>query len=304
MIYDTPKELLKETVRRIDGAYAPATIRAYKSNFEKFIDYCDELGEYALPASSKIVAQYVKKLADGKLKSSTIRVGVAAIATIHKLNELPDPTQHSDVKLEVRRMFRTLGREHRQAYGITTATLQKMLSITEDNLRGIRDRALLLVAYDSLCRRSELVSLQVEDLIINESLPVKTIRLRLRRSKTDQEASGRWLYLSVEAQRALSDWLIATDLHSGKIFRGIKKKGELSDGLNSSHINRIYKRIAISSKLDPSIIQQISGHSLRVGAAQDLLLSGASLPIIMNRGRWSKTDTVMRYVESAGFSFA
>ena len=43
MIYDTPKELLKETVRRIDGAYAPATIRAYKSNFEKFIYYCEGL---------------------------------------------------------------------------------------------------------------------------------------------------------------------------------------------------------------------------------------------------------------------
>lgn len=158
-----------------------------------------------------------------------------------------------------------------------------------------------MVAYDSLCRRSELVSLQVEDLIINESQPLKTLRLRLRRSKTDQEAAGRWLYLSAEAQQALDEWLIATNIKSGKIFRGIKKKGELSNGLNSSHINRIYKRIAISTKLDPSIIQQISGHSMRVGAAQDLLLSGASLPIIMNRGRWSKTDTVMRYIENTNY---
>jgi len=296
----TAKILLKETIIRIDGAYAPSTIRAYKSNFLKFVDYCDSVNEPALPASSKVVAAYVKKLATSNLKSSTISIAVASIATIHKLNELPEPTQHSDVKIEVRRMFRTLGREHKQAYGITATTLKKMLSITEDNLRGIRDRALLLVAYDSLCRRSEIVSLQVEDLIINESFPVKTLRLRLRRSKTDQEAAGRWLYLSTEAQQALNEWLIATGLHSGKIFRGIKKKGDLSDGLNSSHINRIYKRIAISSNLDPSIVQQISGHSLRVGAAQDLLLTGASLAIIMNRGRWSKADTVMRYVESAG----
>ena len=36
---------------------------------------------------------------------------------------------------------------------------------------------------------------------------------------------------------------------------------------------------------------------MRVGAAQDLLLSGATLPTLMNRGRWSKTDTVMRYTE-------
>ena len=38
---------------------------------------------------------------------------------------------------------------------------------------------------------------------------------------------------------------------------------------------------------------------MRVGAAQDLMLSGATLPILMNRGRWSKTDTVMRYIENA-----
>ena len=45
------------------------------------------------------------------------------------------------------------------------------------------------------------------------------------------------------------------------------------------------------------MIDRISGHSIRVGAAQDLLKSGASMPIIMNKGRWSKTDTVMRYLE-------
>ncbi|MBT8571917.1 tyrosine-type recombinase/integrase [Polynucleobacter paneuropaeus] len=53
----------------------------------------------------------------------------------------------------------------------------------------------------------------------------------------------------------------------------------------------------ITAGLDEFEIQSISGHSLRVGAAQDLLHSGASMPIIMQRGRWSKTDTVMRYVE-------
>lgn len=302
MEYDTSNELLKDTINRIEGAYAPSTIRAYKANFENFINFCEGIGESALPANSSVVALYVKKLADGHLKSASIRIAVAAIATIHRLNQAQDPTQHSEVKLEVRRMHRTLGRECKQAYGITATTLQRMLSTTNGNLRGIRDRALLLVAYDSLCRRSELVSLQVEDLIINDTLPEKPLRLRLRRSKTDQEATGRWLYLGIEAQKALNDWLKATDLQSGKIFRGIKKKGELSDGLNCSHINRIYKRLAKTTKLDPIIVKQISGHSMRVGAAQDLLMSGASLPMIMNRGRWSKTDTVMRYIESAGLN--
>jgi hypothetical protein len=42
--------------------------------------------------------------------------------------------------------------------------------------------------------------------------------------------------------------------------------------------------------LDESAIEGISGHSMRVGAAQDLLNSGASMPFIMQKGRWSKTD--------------
>jgi site-specific recombinase XerD len=298
----TAKRLLMETINNIDGAYAPSSIRAYKSNFERFISFCDEIDECALPATSNLVARYVKTLTGGHLKSNSIRIAVAAISTIHKLNQATDPTQYTEVKLEVRRMYRTLGRECKQAYGITNIILQKMLSATDKNLRGIRDRALLLIAYDSLCRRSELVSLQVEDLIVNDTQPEPSFKLRLRRSKSDQDAKGRWLYLGVTAQKALNDWLKATDLKSGKIFRGIRKKRELSEGLNSTHINRIFKRLAKLIDLDPITIKQISGHSMRVGAAQDLLLSGASLPMIMNRGRWSKTDTVMRYIESAGFS--
>ena len=150
--------------------------------------------------------------------------------------------------------------------------------------------------------KSELVSLQVEDLVVIHNLPEPSLKLKLRRSKTDQDATGRWIYLGTDAQKALNDWLKAANIQRGGIFRGIRKKVELSEGLNSSQINRIFKKLAKKSKFDPSVIQQISGHSMRVGAAQDLLLSGASLPMIMNRGRWSKTDTVMRYIESVEYA--
>jgi integrase len=82
---------------------------------------------------------------------------------------------------------------------------------------------------------------------------------------------------------------------------GIDRGGRISrSSLNSGQINRIYKRIAGDAGLDELVIEGISGHSMRVGAAQDLLNSGASMPIIMQRGRWSKTDTVMRYLEHSG----
>jgi integrase len=192
-------------------------------------------------------------------------------------------------------MYRILGRYSKQAYGINKDLLDKMVAATDDSLRGIRDKSILLVAYDSLCRRSELVSLEFEDLVINNN---ENLRLKLRKSKTDPDGIGKNLYLSIEAQNALKDWIIKSKIFSGKIFRAITATGKIRDSLSSSHVGRIYKKIARLSMVDQSIIKNISGHSLRVGAAQDLMLSKASLPTIMNRGRWTKADTVMRYIEN------
>jgi site-specific recombinase XerD len=287
-------EKLRQTIEKIDGAYAQSTIRAYKSNFENFIRFCDENNTTALPASSEIVASYIKKLS-GHLKSSSIKIAVASIAALHNLNSLNDPTQTPDVKIEMRRMYRTLGRYAKQAYGINKTLLDKMLATTDNSLRGFRDRAILLVAYDSLCRRSELVSLEFEDILINDK--DGSVKLKLRKSKTDPHGAGKNLYLSNEAQKALIEWIVKSEVSSGKIFRAISATGRIKENLNSAQIGRIFKKLASASAADSHIIKMISGHSMRVGAAQDLMSAGASLPIIMNRGRWSKVDTVMRYIE-------
>ena len=293
----TAKEILIKTVEKIEGAYAPSTIRAYRSNFVSFIKYCDENNVIALPAQPETVARYIRKLSDGHLKSSSIKIAVASIAAIHNLNSIIDPTQHPDVKIEMRRMYRALGRYAKQAYGINKNLLDKMINATENSLRGSRDKAILLVAYDSLCRRSELVSLEFDDLTINDK--DGSVKLKLRRSKTDRHGVGKNLYLTSEAQDALKEWIVKSKISSGKIFRGITATGKIKVSLNSSHIGRIYKKLAERSNIDSNIIKNISGHSTRIGAAQDLMVSGASMLVIMNRGRWSKTDTVMKYVEAS-----
>jgi site-specific recombinase XerD len=63
--------------------------------------------------------------------------------------------------------------------------------------------------------------------------------------------------------------------------------------MDPGQISRIFKSLALKAKLDP---EQISGYSTRIGAAQDLLDSGASIGQIMAKVGWSKVDTVMRYV--------
>lgn len=67
----TAKEILIKTVEKIEGAYAPSTIRAYRSNFEAFIKYCDENNVTALPAKPETVSIYIKNLSS-HLKSSIL----------------------------------------------------------------------------------------------------------------------------------------------------------------------------------------------------------------------------------------
>jgi site-specific recombinase XerD len=291
---NTARNLLQATIKKIEGAYAPATIRAYKSNFENFIKYCEENNQEALPASSEVVVTFIKSISDGRLKSASIRMAVASIATIHKLNRLNDPVNDPDVKLEMRRMHRRLGRANSQAYGINKDLLDKMIAATTNDLRGTRDKALLSLAYDTLCRRSEIVSLDVKDVINTNG----QIQIYLRKSKTDQDGIGKLISINDQAQEYLLNWIKSSKITSGSLFRGVKNNNKITSSLNEAQINKIFKKLALRANVKKENILKISGHSTRVGAAQDLLRSKESIAEIMQKGRWSKIDTLMRYVEN------
>jgi len=291
------KQLLNATLKKIEGAYAQASIRAYKADFNTFIQFCEDHNEEALPALPLVIANFITKLTNSKRSSAGIRRAICGISTIHKLNRMNDPTKDPDVTIEMRRMHRKLGRSAKQAGSINLDILGQMLLATDDSIRGLRDRALLLVAYDTLCRRSELVSLQVKDVKITIKNGIESTSILLRKSKTDQDSMGKWLRLSQRAHLALTEWMKQLPEGQENIYCGLNRAGDISQYLGGGQVNRIYKRIARKAGLDESVIKGISGHSMRVGAAQDLLSSGASMPTMMQRGRWSKSDTVMRYVE-------
>lgn len=295
---------LERTIEKIDGAYAKATIRAYKADVGDFNKFCERNKLEALPASSKAISGYINHLMDKGQSSASIRRAVAAIATIHTLNEYSNPTFKAEVKIEMKRMHRKIGRFSHQAEAITKEILNDMLDTLNDNsLRSFRDKAMLMIAYDTMCRRSELVDIEISDiskrLVDRKSNAYATVIL-LRKSKTDQEAHGRWMPISNQASDALEKWIKCSNISSGKVFRGIDRNNCLNAQLTSAHVSRIYKKIAAQAGFDENFVKRVSGHSIRVGAAQDLLLSGASLAMIMTKGRWLKSDTVMRYVEKIG----
>jgi integrase len=203
-------------------------------------------------------------------------------------------TKHPEVKLCIRKINRQLGNRFDQAFPVTRSILDQLLKVCGDDIRGVRDRALLLLAYDSMRRRAELVSLLVEDLELGNQGQYSIL---LRRSKTDQVGSGHWVHLSQETTAAINTWLDAAQINTGYLLRGIRIDGKVCPELGASQVSRIFKELAHKAKLDPDIVNAISGHSMKVGAAQDLLINGASLPQIMVKGGWVKTDTVMRYID-------
>ena len=94
--------------------------------------------------------------------SATVRRYVASITTVHR--RIGRSVDGAPVKLALGRMHRLRGRRQAQAHGLTWPLRERLLAAAGDRLIDARNRALVAVAYDALLRRSELTSLQVNDL--------------------------------------------------------------------------------------------------------------------------------------------
>ena len=160
----------------------------------------------------------------------------------------------------------------------------------------MRNRAIIAVGYDTLCRRSELVGLRVEDL---SKLKGGAMSILVRRAKNDPFGDGRLGYLTPETVKFLRLWLKASGVTESWIFRRVQS-GKI--GISCLHpftVNRTIKTMADAAGVDHSIVNQLSGHSMRVGAAQDMMTSGIGLLPVMQAGGWRSMNIVGRYVQEA-----
>ncbi len=285
---------LVKLIVHIDGAYAPNTIRAYKADMIEFIKFCDKNSLTAFPAAPYDIAKFLLSAVPQGIKSATNRRKVASISSVQRMSNLTDPTKHPEVILCIRKINRQLGNRFDQAFPVTRKVLDQLLEVCGGDIRGVRNRALLMLAFDSIRRRAELVSLRVEDLEIGYQ---GRSSILLRKSKTDQVGSGHWIHLTKETTEVIANWLRLAEIKDGYLLRGIHLGNKICPELGASQVSRIFKGLAQKTKLGPSVVEGISGHSMRVGAAQDLLLKGASLPQIMVKGGWVKTETVIRYID-------
>ena len=130
-----PMLQLEETMARIDGAYAPSSIRAYRADFAEFARFCVERSWAPLPALPSTLAAFIDALTESGRSSASIRRAVSGISTVHKLNRLPEPGKDPEVAIAMKRMHRKLGRAAKQAQGIRADLLERLLTGTEADLR-------------------------------------------------------------------------------------------------------------------------------------------------------------------------
>ena len=275
------------------GALSRNTERALRADVQIFAAWCRRHFRAAFPADAATVVAFVDDM--GRVKTpATVRRYVSSIAALHRALRQPSPLESSSVRFALKRMHRRRGRRQAQVRGLTWPLRNRLLEATGDRLIDARDRALLAVGYDTLLRRTELVSLEVPDLL--EEID-GTATLLVRSGKTDADGRGATLYLARDTVQLVQAWHELAGVHGGRLFRSVRKDDAVGEKLDASQVPRIYKRMARRAGLPGDIVETLAGHSTRVGPVQDMIACGIELPAILQSGRWKTTRMVQRYGE-------
>jgi integrase len=227
----------------------------YRSDWADFVQWCAARGEPALPASVETVVEYVAALATRRTVS-TVERRLAAIRDEHRDVNLPSPTDAPRVRVEVTRLRWQARKSAGRTVPLETRALRAMLSALPRGLVGIRDRALLLVGFGAGLRPSELVALDVSDLVVVDA-GLSVALLRGRVVVPSDDADG------LSAPRAWQKWVASAGLTGGPAFRAVDRDGRLGlTRLSEKSITRIVRGAAERAGLDE---QRYSALSLRLG---------------------------------------
>ena len=274
---------------------ASNTVKAYRSDWGDFARWCGSHALASFPATAETVAFYLSNLATTH-KASTLTRRISAISQAHQIAGFETPTKSAKVRLVMAGIRRTKGTAADAKTPVMIEDLKRMIARLPETLLGTRDRALLLIGFTGGFRRSELIGLDKDAVDTTRDGLVVTIR----RSKTDQDGEGRKIGLPFGSNpatcpvRSFQNWLDASGITDGPLFRPITRHGKMaSERLSSKAVARIVKRCAKGIGLDAS---HFAGHSLRSGLATSAAMAGASEAAIMKQTGHRSLTTVRRYI--------
>ena len=275
-----------------------STRRVYESLWRGFATFCEDRSIDALPSNPATVALFLSQRALARVSVSTLRSTLAAIRASHRAAgyrlDLEEP-HLAEVWAGVRRSVGTRGHKKEP---VLIGHLRKILgNLDRDSLVGKRDAALLVIGFGAGLRRSELVGLDYEDVVVRD----EGLAVTIRHSKTDQEAAGTLLGIPRGRAvitcpvRAYQDWLASSGIRSGPLFRRIWKGGNKlgNDRLTDKAVALIIKQFVERIGLNP---EDFGGHSLRSGMITSAAKVGSTLPDIMRQSRHKSVDTCRGYI--------
>ena len=296
------KILHEATLENLKSSKSNNTLRAYKSDFKDFGAFCSRHGLNSLPTEPKIVSLYLTHLSKNS-KFSTLRRRLVSISMVHKLKGHYLDTKHPIIVENLMGIRRAKGSIQKGKKPILINHLKLIInSINEKNsnkIKKLRDKALILIGFGGGFRRTELISIDYEDL----EFVLEGIKITVRKSKTDQFGEGMIKGLPYFNDKNycpvinLREWLEISNIKSGPVFRRFSKGSVLTDKRLTDQsvvlLIKEYLRIAgIENK-------NFSGHSLRSGFATVAADSGADERSIMAMTGHKTTQMVRRYIREA-----
>ena len=282
-------ELERETLGNLRNSKSKNTIRAYRADFNHFEQFCTSNNLKALPADIKTLSLYLTHLSKTS-KFSTLKRRLASIKVIHQQQGHYIDTKHPLVTenlLGIKRVMGTFQKAKKPLLINDLKLIIKVISQDKDELKKTRNKALILIGFAGGFRRSELVSLELEDIdFVKEG-----VKIFVKRSKTDQTGEGMTKGIPYFDNTdfcpvvSLKKWLKQSNVKSGKIFN-----------ISDKSVALTIKKYASIAGLDET---KYAGHSLRSGFATSTAELGAEERSIMAMTGHKSVQMVRRYIQDA-----
>ncbi len=278
----------------LQAATSDNTRKAYRSAIRQF-----EKWGGRLPTDQDTVVRYLLARAES-LNSRTLDLHLTAIGQWHHYQGTVDPVKDPLVRKTMEGIRRTHGQPKRKAKALRLEHIAQMVNHLRhlpDSKKKQRDIAVLLTGFFGAFRRSELVAIQVSDLVWEP----EGLIIRLPRSKTDQQATGLARALPFGASsccpaKAVKMWLESADIVSGPLFRPVNRWDQVqAKPLNPGAINDLLKVLGDACQFD--FVPDLSSHSFRRGLSTSAARERVDFELIKKQGGWKNDATVWEYIE-------